>query len=114
MEKKFFTVTEKHIKLLKAAYVSWVSNDILELYDGRVAVYGNSMNILEDIAEIIGLEILEDADGEKHLSKEQEGLCEKLHCETEDVLQILLSNCSIEAGEYESEKYDHTWRKVNR
>ena len=114
MEKKFFTVTEKHIKLLKAAYVSWVSNEFGSPGIDPKRPYGNSMNILEDIAEIIGLEILEDADGEKHLSKEQEGLCEKLHCETEDVLQILLSNCSIEAGEYESEKYDHTWRKVNR
>ncbi|MEA1925614.1 MAG: hypothetical protein U9M90_00005 [Patescibacteria group bacterium] len=113
MEKKFFIVTENHMKLLKAAHVSWMDCEFGAPGIDPKCPYGNSTIILEDIAEIIGIKLFEDADGEKHLDKKQRELCERLHREMEDVLQILLSNCSIEVGEYESEEYGHTWLKVN-
>jgi len=65
------------------------------------------------IAKIIGLELFEDANEEEHLSKEQAKLCEKLHREMEDALQILLSNCKIEVGKYECDEYGHVWQRVN-
>lgn len=114
MEKKFFTVTANHIKLLKAASVSWNDCEFGAPGIDPKRPYGNSTYVLKDIAKIIGLELFIDANGDKHMNHEQEKLCETLHNEIEDALQILLSNCSIEVGEYEGEKYRSAWRKVNR
>lgn len=114
MEKKLFTVTTNHVKLLAAAKVSWNDCEFGAPGIDPKRPYGNSTYILEDIAEIIGMELFIDANGEKHMNREQKKFCETLHDEMEDTLQILLSNCGIEVGEYECEKYRSAWRKVNR
>jgi len=115
MEKKYFTVTENHIKLLRRACIDWENPGVGDL-GGAPGIdpkrpYGNS-DILYDMAEIIGLELFEDADGETHLSKEQAKLCKRLHREMEIVLQILVSNCEIKVGKYECDEYGHEWRRV--
>jgi len=113
MGKKFFTVTENHIKLLKAAYVSWAKYDEL----GAPGIdpkrpYGDS-DVLMNIAKVIGLKLFKGADEEENLSKKQVKLCERLHRKMEDALQILLSNCEIKVGQYECDEYGHIWQRVN-
>jgi len=112
MEKKSFTVTEEHIKLFKKAHVAWDPAEFGAPGINPKKPYGNS-NVLENIAEIIGLELFEDEDNEKHLSKEQGLICRRLHTELETALQILLSNCPIETGKYECDKYHINWQKVD-
>jgi len=113
MGKISFIVTEKHIELLKRANVSWNDGEFGAPEIDPKHPYGNS-DVLMDIAEIIGLGIFVDGDGEKHLNKDQENLCLKLHKEIETALQILVSNCHIEVGTYEAEEYDYdSWKKVS-
>jgi hypothetical protein len=111
-----FTLTEDHIKLLSAMYVSWE-------YGGDYSMgvpiidpkrpYGNT-NVEMDIAEELEWELFETSDGETVLSKEQGELARKLHTETETALQIVLATRSFEPGIYEkAETYDvHSWRRV--
>lgn len=112
MEKRLFMVVDEHIKLLKAAWVSWDDCEFGAPCIDPKRPYGNS-SVLSDIAGIIGLTVCEDEEGEKHLSAEQAILCSGLHREMEVALQILLSLCHIEAGEYECEKYGNKWRRKN-
>ena len=65
-----------------------------------------------DIAEILGLELFEDAYGEKHISKEQNIYINKIHKEMETVLQILVCNLSIQVGQYECQKYCSKWNLI--
>jgi hypothetical protein len=103
---KLFEVTEKHIKLLKRAYVEW-----LEIESGAPAIdpkrpYGNS-DVVKDVAEILGLEPIIDRYGEKTWTHEQGKLCEKLHRETEYALQIFLCMGEIKPGVYiQKDKYN--------
>jgi len=114
MRKKYFIVTENHIKLLKAAYVWWDDAEFGAPGINPKAPYGDSLDVPLSIAEIIGLKIPKKvADGEEGLGGSQADFCNKLHREMEDVLQILLSNCKIEVGKYECDEYGHVWRKAN-
>lgn len=113
MEKEIFTVSDSHIKLLKASGVNWNDCEFGAPTIDPKRPYGDSL-VLQSIAETIGLELFEDADEERHLSKEQAELCEKLHQEMETVLQILLSNCHIEPGTYECEAYGNQWRRKTK
>lgn len=106
-----FELRPEHVKLLSSAYVYWEGGEFGAPSIDCKRPYGNS-SVIEDIAEILGLEQFEDADGEKHLSKEQVELCEKLHGETEQALQIVLSTKSFEPGIYVREQYEQTsWTK---
>ena len=107
-KKKFFTVTDNHIKLAKMAKVSWDECEFGAPGIDPKRPYGES-GVLLSIAEIIGLKLFINSDEEKQMSKEQVELCQQLHCEMETVLQILLSNCHLEAGKYEAEEYSSIW-----
>jgi len=112
MEKRRFCVTEEHLKLLKNAYVEWFNWEFGAPGIDFKKPYGNSC-VLHDICEIIGLELFEDEEGEKHLSSDQSAYCKKIHRELTIVLQILVHNLAIEVGEYElAEGYGIDWKKV--
>lgn len=122
-----FTVLPEHLLLMRRAYVDW---DDCEY--GAPAIdckrpYGNS-DVIQDIMEIIGLEEVKDGIyrfklfGEEYLLKgedmynidmeKENELVEKLdrlHRDTEKVLQIALATGQFKAGKYGTKsKYDGT------
>lgn len=111
-DQEVFELTEDHIKLLKNANVSWYDQGYLgaPCFDSKCPY--RSSNIEKNIAEIIGLELFEDADGEKHLSKIQYDLCVKLHQEMEKALSVVLSTTSFIPGRYTHLPYHRNWYKI--
>jgi hypothetical protein len=108
---KQFEVTDDHIKLLRRAYVGW---DDCEF--GAPAIdckrpYGNS-SVHSDIAEI--LDITPAASDGDEFSQEQYDQMERLHKETQTVLQIVLSTGTMKAGTYvKSDNYGTDWRPLS-
>ena len=108
-----FEFTDEHMKLLRAMYVDWEDGEAGAPAINCKRPYGNS-DIHEDIAEVLGWELFEDADGQKHLSKSQRDRAEKLHKETKDALQIfLLWGRSPGFGVWvkEDRYLDHSWKQ---
>jgi len=108
---EFFELKEEHIKLASKMWVGWQDCEFGAPEIDPKRPYGNS-DVLEDIAEILGLELFEDVDNEKHLSKHQDELCNKLHKEMETALQIILRCKTFETGLYVTEKYMSSWHKA--
>jgi hypothetical protein len=109
MDKKRFTVKEEHLKLLRAAYVSWDGGEF-----GAPAIdckrpYGNS-DVYTDIAEILGIELRPDDNGE--ISEKQRIELRRLHEETQVALQIVLATGQFAGGNYEAGEYDRNWREI--
>jgi len=106
---KRFNLTEKHIKLLTKAYVSWEDCEF-----GAPAIdckrpYGNS-DVYVDMSEILGDVIECPSCGYKISSLTDEEL-DKLHGQTRDALQIILKTKSFEPGIYVCSDYGNDWRK---
>ena len=105
-----FTVSEDHLKLLRAAYIGW---DDCEF--GAPAIdckrpYGNS-SVHLDMAEILGLDGEVDDDGE--MPSELRARLTQLHQETQTVLQIILRTGRMEAGTYvKSSRWSVDWHRV--
>jgi hypothetical protein len=106
-EKRKFVLKPEHILLLKNAYVGWNDCEFGAPEIDPKRPYGNS-SVRLDIAEILGLELFEDAEGEKHLSAEQKKYIDDLHRDTQTALQIVLRNFEIKPGEYHTDKYDYS------
>lgn len=107
-----FTLTEQHIKLVRAMYVEMLDSS----YGKSPAVnckrpYGNSF-IPGDVAEILGIDLVEDGSGDFDQST-IDGLM-AIHNETGLALQIILCTGSFEPGAYvRPELYDTSlWVKV--
>ena len=104
-----FTVTEEHIKLLRQAYVRWESCEF-----GAPAIdckrpYGDS-SVYQSIGEILAIPFdHEDGDYWTDATLAQMSIT---HQGTKTALQIFLATGVMEAGEYETPKYEQTWRKV--
>lgn len=109
--KKRFELKEDHIKLLSRFCVYWEDSEFGAPSIDCKRPYGNS-SVIEDIVEILGIELFEDAYGEKHVSREQIEGCQELHKETETALQIVLATKSFEPGIYECEQYSHKWMRA--
>jgi len=109
-----FTITANHLKLLHQFNIHWEDCEYGAPSVDCKRPYGNS-SVEEDIAEIIGLEMLEDDDGEKHFPKGGRDVCRKLHKEMQTVLQIICATMQISEGNYiQEESYDYqSWRKQN-
>jgi hypothetical protein len=104
---KTFTLTENHIKLLRAAYVYF--DDSCE--SGGPSVdpkrpYGNS-DVENDIHEILTGEKV----GYDQLSRAKVQEYTQLHRETGTALQIILDTGKFEPGEYETKGYEKGWVK---
>ena len=96
---KPFTLTEDHMELLRVANISWLNFGTGAPGIDPKRPYGNS-DWEGDIARILDWEVFEDHEGEKHLSKEQYKLAERLHRELEEALQVFLLHAEIELGTF--------------
>ncbi|QEM41485.1 hypothetical protein SEA_FORZA_16 [Gordonia phage Forza] len=106
-----FEVTEDHIKLAKRTYFSY---DEWCEFGGPVVdpkrPYGNS-SVYEDMAEILGVPMEEDAWGDPILPSGMKERLDKLHHEMEHFFQILAVYCTegVRPGRYKREnRYDAT------
>jgi len=110
-KKETFEMTKDHLKLLSKMFVEWQDCETGAPEIDPKRPYGNS-DVENDIAEILGWELFENADEEKQLSKKQFELATKLHKETETALQVALITQCFKEGTYEKQdEYDSTsWK----
>lgn len=109
LEKEKFTVTEEHLKLLKAMYVGWNDCEFGAPEIDPKRPYGNS-DVINDMTEILGIDPVENDWDEKVYPKGTDARCQKLHKETQKVLQIVLATGLFKPGQYECEKYGRKWK----
>lgn len=111
-EPKEFVLTADHLKLLRAANVTWY-----EIETGAPAIdgkrpYGNS-NVIDDIADILGIDGFLDHESTRHLSAQEYDYCRARHAETETALQIVLASGEFTPGTYRtSDAYSRDWVRV--
>jgi len=119
-EKIQFRVLPEHITLLSNANVGWDDGEF-----GAPAIdckrpYGNS-HPLSDIAKLLKLppdgKVREDEDPSdwdfyEVYSQASLDRMNKLHEETQTVLQIFLSTGTMQPGLYEAEKYKRKWTRA--
>lgn len=99
---KTFELTDKHIKLLRSAYVSWESGEFGAPSIDCKRPYGNG-DVVGDVIKILFGELPEEA---------IEGLqdyANQLHKETETALQIILATGEFKPGKYVCEDYTKNW-----
>ena len=108
-EKEKFNMTEEHIKLVRAMYVGWSNCEFGAPEVDPKRPYGNS-DVIDDIAEILGISPVENDWDEKVYPKGTDARCTKLHKETQTALQIILATGEFKLGQYECEKYGIKWK----
>lgn len=110
---KQFEVLEDHLKLLRRAYVSWNDCEFGAPSIDCKRPYGNS-SVHQDIAEILDITPAT-VDGDYgEFSEGQYDQMEKLHKETETVLQIILATGRMKPGVYvKNDNYGNEWREAN-
>ena len=112
MENKTFTVTEDHLKLLPHL---WFEYDNYTEFGAPIVdpkrPYGNS-DVYGDIAEHLGIEGEEDHWGDVEFSREQKDYMLRVHKEMVTVLNIIVRNGGVEAGDYEAAPYGENWSRV--
>lgn len=107
-----FTVTADHLKLMKRAYVSWDDAEFGAPEIDAKRPYGNS-NVIEDIAEILGVPEDQWSDGDGEALPDAEQAFTKLHAETAIVLQIALNTGKFREGRYVREGYGD-WHRADQ
>jgi hypothetical protein len=112
-EKRTFTMLGVHLELLKRVYVDWDRTEFGAPCVDPKRPYGNS-DVLDDMAEILGLDVFTDRHGSRHLTENQEKFLRELHEQTETALQIVLRMLPgpVEIGRYEADKYEENWKWV--
>lgn len=119
MDKKYFTLTEDHIKLLTNSYVRWDDCEFGAPAIDSKSPYGNS-DPIADMYEILEGKQLDEEEIEYqgvNYDDFVDELAEKyepLHKELETVLQIVLHTKSFETGFYELEGYGKDWKRLNK
>lgn len=103
-----FTLTEDHIKLLRAMWVNWqdVEAGAPEIDPKRP--YGNS-DVAWDVAVL--LEWVAEPQGDQKLSWQTVEAAMAHHRETQTALQIVLNTGAFEPGQY-SQGANYRWSKV--
>ena len=119
MNKKRFTLTEDHVKLIRRMYVSWCGDEYGAPEINPKRPYGNS-DVTSDIAQILGWVDIEGMDEETqdefYEGSEYEQLCERaetIHRETEAALSVVLATGSFVPGVYQSDAYSDDWELVD-
>lgn len=109
-EQTRFNLTEDHIKLLRRANVGWQRCAFGAPEIDPKRPYGNSF-VEGDIAEILGVELVEDDDGDF-----DQATCEQLeaiHKQTHVALEIILATGTFTPGEYvRYDIYTTDWKLV--
>lgn len=93
-----FTVTEDHLKLIRAMYVDWQDMEFGAPAIDPKRPYGNS-DVTGDIARILGEQVPDGDEAERWFDENDERLT-VLHHQTQTALQIVLSVGAFEAGTY--------------
>lgn len=112
-KKKYFTVTEDHLKLFRRLCFRY--EDDVEF--GAPAVdpkrpYGTG-DVYVDIAEILDITPAEkDRWDDGYFSGEQRDSMLRLHKELVVVLEIAVRNNGVEVGDYEASQYGCDWKPV--
>ena len=108
---KHFTITKKHLKLLRHMYVGWDDCETGAPMIDPKRPYGNS-SVDNDIHMILTGETIGRTDSNRdELTSEESEKYMKLHQETETALQIVLSVGEFKVGKYKAEMYTNKWRK---
>lgn len=113
MRKRQFTVTDQHLKLLRRAVVSWEDCEFGAPSIDCKRPYGNS-SVYQDIAEILDITPIPDDPDGSDFTSEQFELMDRLHKETQTVLQILLATAEIPPSTYEADWYDTNWQLMEQ
>jgi|SRR5882724_3765869 len=104
-----FTVTDEHIKLLRAANVGWEDCEFGAPSIDCKRPYGNG-NVYGDIAEILSITPIVPDDRGAEFSNEQTDRMDALHKGTQTALQIFLATGEMKAGRYVADNYDRNWQ----
>lgn len=120
-----FELTADHVKLLRAAYVGWQSDEWGAPEIDPKRPYGNG-DIDRDLWTVIEHEgdwkaadaAWDDGYGlPSSLTpgewEERRGQLRRLHRETETALQIVLRVGSFEPGTFEADRYRRDWRRID-
>lgn len=105
-----FTVLQRHLILLRHANVGWDDCEHGAPCIDPKRPYGNS-DVESDIHQLVG----KPADARDDEGEWPEGVREryqKLHRETQTVLQIVLATGEFRAGMYVADDYSRNWRLV--
>lgn len=92
-EVRTFILKPEHLLLLKRMFTSWFDCEFGAPSIDPKRPYGNS-DVLKDMKEILG----------KSFTKKE---LNELHKEMQTVLQIVVRNCNLEPGTYQTDKYDY-------
>lgn len=88
-------LTRDHIKLLQEAEWRWINAEFGAPGIDPKRPFGFSGGYYESMAEILGMELFEDADGEKHLTRAQEDYVSKVWSELLDAIKIIMENADL-------------------
>lgn len=108
MNDQHFTLTEQHIKLLRAMNVGWNADEFGAPCVDPKRPYGNGDAYGDMLRILYGKEPGEGVTYGDYLV----GRFYNLHCETQIALQIVLATGVMEAGEYVAPAYTNEWKKV--
>lgn len=97
-------LTMDHIKLLQKAEWRWNNCEFGAPMIDPKRPFGFSGGQYEQMAEILGMELFEDADGERYLSREQEEYVSKVWSEILDAIKIIMENADMIYQSLESTK----------
>ena len=88
-------LTRDHIKLLQNAEWRWYNAEFGAPGIDPKRPFGFSGGQYESMAEILGMELFEDSDGERYLSREQEDYVSKVWSELLDAIKIIMENADL-------------------
>jgi hypothetical protein len=106
MEKKHFTVTADHIKLLRRMNVGWQDGEAGAPEIDPKRPYGNGY-VPGDIHEILTGKWCDN-----ELSAEEQRRYLNLHRETETALQVILATGSFKPGHFECDPNHPNWKRI--
>lgn len=88
-------LTKDHIKLLQEAEWCWNNCEFGAPMIDPKRPFGFSGGQYMQMAEILGIELFEDYDGETHLTRAQEEHVSKVWSEILDAIQIIMENADL-------------------
>ena len=130
MEKQRCQILPEHLKLIQRFIVGWCGDEFGAPEIDPKRPYGNS-NVYQDMVEILGTEKKGDKvwlfklfgkeyylsgndEYNLELPEELKKSLDKLHHETEQVLQVCLTLQKFETGTYEAEAYTENWQLISK
>lgn len=88
-------LTKDHIKLLQEAEWRWINTEFGAPGIDPKRPFGFSGGYYEDMAEILGIELFENSEGEKQLTRAQEDYVSKVWSELLDAIKIIMENADV-------------------